>query len=184
VNLLELDRRACELNIGLIKDLTRVELAMATPCAEWNVQELVQHQVDSTAGFTAGARGLPTDVTGTPVGNDPLGVYTAAVQEAWNAFDTAGMLDAEWEFPGFGRQSGRTLVAAHFVDNLVHAWDLAKALGQDLTFEADMAEAAVRITRAYPTGIAAFAPPVPVDEGAPTTDRLVARLGRSPKWPA
>ena len=184
MDLLDLDRRACELTIGLIKDLSPTELAMATPCAEWNVRELVQHQIDSTAGFTAGARGLPTDVTGPPAGNDPLGVYTAAVQEAWNAFDTAGMLDAEWEFPGFGRQSGRALVAAHFVDNLVHAWDLAKALGQEFTFETDLAQAAIRITRNYPTGIAAFAPPVPVAEEAPTTDRLVARLGRSPKWPA
>jgi len=184
MNLLELDRRACELNVDLIDGLTGAELDLATPCVEWTVRDLLQHQVDSTVGFTAGARGLPTDVAGKPVGDDPLGTYQAAVREAWVAFDTAGMLDGEWEFPGYGRQSGRTLVAAHFVDNLVHAWDLARALGRECTFEEDLAEAALRITLNYPSGISAFAPPLPVTDDAPITDRLVARLGRSPRWPA
>ncbi|MEO6090298.1 MAG: TIGR03086 family metal-binding protein [Umezawaea sp.] len=184
MDLLELDRRACELNVSLIDGLSAAELDMATPCVEWTVLGLLQHQVDSTAGFTAGARGLPTDVVGEPVGDDPLGVYQAAVQEAWVAFDRAGMLDGEWEFPGFGRQSGRVLVAAHFVDNLVHAWDLGRAVGQEYVFEEDMASAALRIVRNYPAGIAAFAPPVSVGEDASVTDRLVARLGRSPRWPA
>jgi uncharacterized protein (TIGR03086 family) len=184
VDLLELDRRACELNVSLIDGLSAAELDMATPCVEWTVRELLQHQVDSTAGFTAGVRGLPTDVVGDPIGDDPLGVYQAAVREALAAFGRAGVLDGEWEFPGFGKQSGRTLVAAHFVDNLVHAWDLARALGREYAFPDDMANAAVRITRNYPPGIAAFAPPVPVDDDASVTDRLVARLGRSPRWPA
>ena len=184
LDLLKLDRRACELNFDLIEGLSAAELDMATPCVEWTVGELIQHQVDSTVAFTAGARGGPWDVTGPPVGADPLGVYRAAVSEAWTAFDTAGMLDAEWDFPGFGRQSGRALVAAHFVDNLVHAWDLARALGQGCAFEEDLADAASRIIRQYPSGIASFAPPVAVPETASATDRLVARLGRSPRWPA
>ena len=182
MDLLDLDRRACELNIKLLKEMTQADLSMATPCAEWNVRELVQHQVDTTANFTSEVRG--TTITGAPVVNDPLGVYTAAVQEAWNAFDTAGMLDAEWNFPGFGKQSGQTIVAAHYLDNLIHAWDLAKAVGQHLTFTDDMATAATRIASHYPEGISAFAPPVPAGENATTTDRLVASLGRSPKWPA
>ena len=184
LDLVELDRRACELNVSLIEGMSAAELDMATPCVEWTVRELIQHQVDSTVAFTAGARGAPLDVTGSPVGSDPLEVYQAAVSEAWAAFDTAGMLDAEWDFPGFGRQSGRVLVAAHFVDNLVHAWDLGRALGQGYVFEDDVADAALRITRHYPPGIASFAPPVPVPETASTTDRLVGRLGRSPRWPA
>lgn len=184
LNLLELDRRACELNVDLIGGLGEADLDLATPCAGWTVLDLLQHQVDTTVAFTAGARGVATDVTGEPVGDDPLGAYQAAVREAWAAFDTAGMLDAEWEFPGYGRQSGRVLVAAHFVDNLVHAWDLARGLGREYALEDDLAEAALRITRNYPPGIAAFAPPVPVGEDAAVTDRLVAQLGRSPRWPA
>ena len=74
MDLLDLDRRACELNIKLLKEMSRSDLSMATPCAEWNVRELVQHQVDTTATFTSEVRG--TTITGAPVGNDPLGVYT------------------------------------------------------------------------------------------------------------
>ncbi len=184
MDLLDLDRRACELNVELIGGLEAEELRMATPCAEWTVRELVQHQVDSTLSFTAGARGLPVDGLTRDLGADPLGVYRTAVEEAWVAFDSAGMLDREVEFPGFGQQSGRTLVAAHFVDNLVHAWDLARALGRECSFEAGMGEAALRIAERYPTGISAFAPPVAVGAGASVTDRLVGRLGRSPRWPA
>jgi uncharacterized protein (TIGR03086 family) len=184
LDLVELDRRACELNFSLIDGVSAAELDMATPCVGWTVRELIQHQVDSTTAFTAGARGMPLDVTGAPVGSDPLGVYRAAVSEAWAAFDRAGMLDAEWEFPGFGRQGGRTLVAAHFVDNLVHAWDTGRALGREVVFEEDLASAALRIVARYPEGIASFAPPVAVPGTASATDRLVGRLGRSPRWPA
>ncbi|HEX6343424.1 TIGR03086 family metal-binding protein [Umezawaea sp.] len=184
LDLVELDRRACELNFALIEGVSAAEWSAATPCVEWTVRDLVQHQVDSTAAFTAGARGESVDVVGEPLGADPLGVYQAAVADAWAAFDTAGMLDAEREFPGFGRRSGRTLVAAHFVDNLVHAWDLARALGREYEFEDDLASAALRITARYPAGIASFAPPVPVPGSASATDRLVGRLGRSPRWPA
>jgi uncharacterized protein (TIGR03086 family) len=184
MHLLELDRRACELNLELIEGLTAEKLNMATPCVEWTVRELLQHQVDSTLSFTAGARGLPTDGLAQPLGDDPLGTYKSAVEEAWAAFDTAGLLDREVEFPGYGTQSGRTLVAAHFVDNLVHAWDLARALGRDYSLDREMADAALRVAQHYPTGIAAFAPPVAVADDAPITDRLVARLGRSPRWPA
>jgi len=184
LDLVELDRRACELNFSLMEGLSAAELDMATPCVEWTVRDLVQHQVDSTVALTAGARGAPWDVTGPEVRSDPLGVYQAAVSEAWAAFDTAGMLDAEWDFPGFGRQTGRVLVAAHFVDTLVHAWDLGRALGVECVFEDDLADAALRITRRYPAGIASFAPPVAVAPDASVTDRLVGTLGRSPRWPA
>ncbi|MCS7483422.1 TIGR03086 family metal-binding protein [Umezawaea endophytica] len=184
LDLVELDRRACELNFSLIDGLGEAELDLATPCVEWTVRELIQHQVESTTAFTAGTGGASWDVARVPLGADPLGVYQAAVSEAWATFDRAGMLEGEWEFPGFGRQSGRTLVAAHFVDNLIHAWDLARALGQEYEFEEDLADAALRITRRYPPGIASFAPPVDVPDTASTTDRLVGRLGRSPRWPA
>ncbi|WNV91656.1 TIGR03086 family metal-binding protein [Umezawaea sp. Da 62-37] len=183
LDLLGMDRRACELNVELIEGLTEEELNMATPCVEWTVRELIQHQVDSTLSFTAGARGMAAGEV-RPLGGDPLGVYRSTVEEAWSTFDSPGLLDREVEFPGYGPQKGRVLVAAHFVDNLVHAWDLARALGREYEVEANLAEAALRIAEKYPTGIAAFAPPVEVGSDASVTDRLVGQLGRSPRWPA
>ncbi|PRY46134.1 TIGR03086 family metal-binding protein [Umezawaea tangerina] len=182
-DLLEMDRRACALNVELIEGLTEAELDMATPCTEWTVRGLVQHQVDSTLSFTAGARGVPLGES-RPLGDDPLGVYRATMELAWGVFGSPGLMDRDVEFPGYGPQKGRVLVAAHFVDNLVHAWDLARSLGREYELEADLAEAALRIVARYPHGISAFAPPVEVDAGASVTDRLVGRLGRSPRWPA
>jgi uncharacterized protein (TIGR03086 family) len=76
------------------------------------------------------------------------------------------------------------------VDNLVHAWDLCRAIGIDSTLDPEFATAAYRMARHYPTTPdvrgpgAAFAMPVDVPQDAPITDRLVGLLGRSPDWAA
>jgi uncharacterized protein (TIGR03086 family) len=189
VDLLKLNRQALDLNIELITGLTAEQLNMATPCAGWTVHDLLQHQVDQTLAFAAGARGLPTDVA-MPMDGDPLGAYKTVTAQATEAFNADGLLGREIEFPGYGVQRGSTVVAAHFVDNLVHAWDLAKALGLDATLDAEAAAAALKISQRYPSDPtvrgpdSAFGQPVPAPEDAPITDRLVAFLGRSPNWPA
>lgn len=189
MDLLKLDRQALDLNIDLIAGLTAEQLNMATPCAGWTVHDLLQHQVDSTLAFAAMARVQPSGVSH-PIGDDPLGAYRAAAEQTTEAFHANGLLAREIEFTGYGIQRGSTVVAAHFIDNLVHAWDLAKAIGIDSALDTEAAEAAYRIARKYPNDPnvrgpdAAFGRPVPVPDTAPITDRLVALLGRSPSWPA
>ncbi|NUT53966.1 MAG: TIGR03086 family protein, partial [Saccharothrix sp.] len=91
---------------------------------------------------------------------------------------------------GYGPRRGRDLIAAHFVDGLVHSWDLCRAIGVDSTLDDELATAAHRMALRYPTTPdvrgpgAAFALPLDVPEDAPITDRLVGLLGRSPSWPA
>jgi uncharacterized protein (TIGR03086 family) len=72
---------------------------------------------------------------------------------------------------------------------LVHAWDLAVAIGVDPAWHDDDADAAVAILRAgiptTPRGAEMpFDPVVEVSAGARPVERLVAWVGRDPaRWP-
>ncbi|MFI9008879.1 TIGR03086 family metal-binding protein [Actinosynnema sp. NPDC053489] len=187
MDLLELNRAALDLNVKLMTDVREEHLDLATPCAGWTVYELLRHQVEMTLAFTAAVN--RADVA-EPASDDLATAYRVAADAATEAFRADGVLERETEFPGFGRRPGRHVVAAHFVDNLTHAWDLCRAIGVDSTLDADLAGAAHRMALRYPTTPdvrgpgAAFAMPVAVPEDAPITDRLVGLLGRSPHWSA
>ncbi|WP_158852795.1 TIGR03086 family metal-binding protein [Saccharothrix deserti] len=187
MDLLDLNRSSLDLNLKLMADLEEAHLDMATPCAGWTVYELLRHQVDSTLAFTAFVRGTSPD---DPADDDMVTAYRAATDAVTEAFRADGVLERRVEFASFGTRPGKELVAAHFVDNLVHAWDLCRAIGIDGTLDTELATAAYRMARHYPTTPnvrgpgGSFAMPVDVPEDAPITDRLVGLLGRSPNWPA
>ncbi|MEU4445071.1 TIGR03086 family metal-binding protein [Actinosynnema sp. NPDC050801] len=187
MDLLDLNRSALDLNLKLMAELDEAHLDLATPCAGWTVYELLRHQVEMTLSFTAAIRHADVEA---PADDDMLTAYRAATDAATEAFRAEGVLERDAEFPGYGRRPGRDLVAGHFVDNLVHAWDLSRAIGVDSTLDPELATAAYRMARHYPTTPdvrgpgGAFAMPVPVPEDAPVTDRLVALLGRAPTWSA
>jgi hypothetical protein len=66
----------------------------------------------------------------------------------------------------------------------VHSWDLARATGQPTTgLPEDLAEQELSFSRVQleklPPGRSPFAPPQPVQQGAPAIDRLAGLLGRS-----
>ncbi|MFE9744024.1 TIGR03086 family metal-binding protein [Saccharothrix saharensis] len=187
MDLLDLNRSSLDLNLKLMADLDEAHLDLATPCAGWTVYELLRHQVESTLAFTASIRHEDVEA---PASDDLTVAYRVATDAATEAFREDGALEREAEFPGYGLRRGRELVVGHFVDNLVHAWDLCRALGVDSTLDTELATAAYRMARYFPNTPdvrgpgKAFALPVDVPEDAPITDRLVGLLGRSPRWPA
>jgi uncharacterized protein (TIGR03086 family) len=75
----------------------------------------------------------------------------------------------------------------HFVDYVVHGWDVARALGRGYDLEPDVLAAALPIARSVPDGQrrrqpgAAFAPRVAATSGS-VLDQIVALLGRRPDW--
>ena len=74
------------------------------------------------------------------------------------------------------------------VDYVVHAWDVARALGRPLELPPDVVAAAVPIAFAVPGGdfrtieTAVFGPAIQSTESVDDLDRILAHLGRSPKW--
>ncbi|CCH27580.1 TIGR03086 family metal-binding protein [Actinosynnema sp. NPDC047251] len=185
MDLLDLDRTAIDLNAALVASLEPEHYDLPTPCAGWTVRDVLRHLVDMSIKFDVGARG------GEPrsgISDDLVTSYATASDLVTESFRADGFLDREGQIPGFGTYPGRNLVGAHLVDTVVHSWDVKRALGLDGTLDDGLALVAYKVALRYPSTPnvrgpgAAFALPVGVTEDAPTTDKLVALLGRSPDW--
>jgi uncharacterized protein (TIGR03086 family) len=136
-------------------------------------------RADSGAGRAEGATG------------DPVGEYTAAAERVLRAFAADGVLSREFALPEIDPKAtfpGGLAISFHFVDYVVHGWDVARALGVGYELDDEVLDVALAIAQAVPDDEtrrrpgAAFAPAVPVDAGAVKLDRVVARLGRRPDW--
>ncbi len=108
------------------------------------------------------------------------------------AFGADGVLDREFVLPEISpllRFSGAEAIGFHFVDYVVHGWDVARSLGHDFGLAPDLLAAALPVARAVPDGelrqqgLVPFAPGIPVTGDASLLDQIVALLGRRPDWP-
>ncbi len=81
-------------------------------------------------------------------------------------------------------------ISFHFIDYVVHGWDVARALGLAYAPDPDLVRAALPVAAAVPEGErrlrpgAAFRPGLAVPADADPMDRILAMLGRSPRWPS
>src|ERR1700722_7400725 len=167
-------------------------VGLAAEAARAGVQ--VGHMTAQHNGCAAAAAGDGADLvhwqTGAPVA-DPVGEYAAAAEGVIAAFAVAGVLAGEFVLPEISprlRFPAAEAIGFHFVDYVVHGWDVARALGRDYELERDVLAAALPIAQAVPDGErrrrpgAAFAPRVAVSSGGPL-GQIVALLGRRPDWP-
>jgi uncharacterized protein (TIGR03086 family) len=189
----ELDARAVRWSIALVEQASPADLGRATPCGPWTLAELLAHMTVQHDGFARAATGVVTDVEQwqPPVLTDPVGDYVAAANGAIAAFADDAVLDRRWSLPELSTEiafAGRRAISFHFIDGVVHSWDVAKALQVAFHPEPDVLEAALAVAEAVPDGAsrvapgAAFAPSVAAPDGASTLDRIVALLGRDPAW--
>jgi uncharacterized protein (TIGR03086 family) len=157
-----------------------------TPCSDWTVRGLVNHLVveDFWAADLLGGRTLAdvgTSLDGDQLGAVPLQRWAEASQRALAAASAEGAMDRPVEL-SFGVVPGSEYAMQLFADHLVHAWDLATAIGSDLRLDGDLVEAClewfVDVEDTY-RAAGAIGPriPVPPDAGRQTT--LLAALGRT-----
>ncbi len=83
-----------------------------------------------------------------------------------------------------GEMHGAGLGGFVGLDLIVHGWDLARATGQQASFDADLATHflgfAEQAVGSDTRDGGLIGPVVAVDSGAPVMDRLVGYLGRTP----
>ncbi len=187
-----LDAQAVRESVRLVARATAADLARPTPCADWTLHGLLRHMTAQHYGFAAAAAG-DGDLARwrlRPLGDDPVGAYRAAAGCVLAAFAADGVLDREFPLPEFTRGlmfPGPQAVSFHFVDYVVHSWDVARTLGVPVRFDPALLDVALTVARAVPGGDArlapgaAFAPEVACPGGSPL-DQVVAVLGRSPGW--
>jgi uncharacterized protein (TIGR03086 family) len=163
-----------------------------TPCAGWTLQDLLAHMVAQHYGFAAASTG-DGDLACwrlRPLDDNPVAAYRAAADHVLAAFAADGVLDREFPLPELRRGMmfpARQAISFHFIDYVVHSWDVAKTLDLEVRFEPALLDVALTVAKAVPDGAArlksgaAFAPKVAWSGGSPL-DQIVAILGRSPAW--
>ena len=191
----EFDRRALKTTESIVNRVDARWLGRPTPCTEWTLGQLLAHMVGQNHGFAAVARGETSDLgvwADRPVGADPAGTFSASAADVTEAFAADGMLDRELWLPEIRRGGlfpARLAVGFHFLDYVVHGWDVAVSIGVRAEFDADLLEAVLPLAEQVPGGGsrrregAPFGPELDGAEGGSTLDRILIMLGRSPDWP-
>jgi uncharacterized protein (TIGR03086 family) len=165
--------------------------AAPTPCTDWDVRGLVNHIVNEdrwTVPLFAGAtiEEVGSGLDGDLLGTDPVGSVESAVAGAAAAVGEPGALDRTVHL-SFGETPAAEYAYQLLADHLVHAWDLAAAIGVDRDLDPEVVSAcaawfADREDLYRQAG--AIGPRVAVPDDADEQDRLIAAFGRDPYWKA
>lgn len=188
--LLDRDRHAVIATMELAAQLTPADLARATPCDGWTVYDLIAHMTGQQIGFAAAARGAGEDMSVWAPSGRP---YAEVCADVIAAFAAPGIKLRGFALPEI--RSGGTFpapiaISFHLVDNVVHAWDLAVAIGTTVELDQDVLAAAARVAEQVPDGPdrmrpeAAFGPALCADPAGDSggLDRILRLLGRDPAW--
>ena len=160
-----------------------------TPCADWSVRDLVNHLVYEQlwaphllAGATLDEVGDRFD--GDVLGDDPIDAWERSAADARAAWTAPGALTHTVHVssgPIDATEYGWQMT----IDLAVHGWDLATAIGMANPIGTRLAARLLDFLRPQIDswqGLGIFDPPVaaPRNAGAPT--RLIALVGRNPRW--
>jgi uncharacterized protein (TIGR03086 family) len=171
----------------LVRKIPDEALGRPTPCEAYSVGDLLHHVHGSVLAFTAAAIKEPLD--GGPAGDAsllPSDWRTAIPRDldelvaawrdpaAWEGMTAAGGVDLPGEVAG--------VVA---LDELVlHAWDLARALGLPADHDGPELPAVQAMVEQFAAmgSEGLFGPAVPVPDDAPLLHRILGTAGRDPRW--
>lgn len=155
---------------------------MSTPCAEWTVHDLIGHMCGGAHAIAGGLQGqAPPEGEVDHLSQGPVNGWNDA-KAALIAAATPEALEAMHQMP-FGEVPGEMALSVITADHLTHGWDLARATGQPIAIDDDLAEWALQTWQAVVPAEGrqgGFDDVVPVSESASAVDRLVGYTGRQP----
>ena len=186
-----LHARAQELVDAALTGLAVADLARATPCAQWNLGDLLGHMLGQNRALAAAVAGGGSDLAARrPVipGPDPATELARTERELVAAFADHGMGGVVWmpELSPSAPIPARIALLAHLIDTVVHGWDVAASRSRSYAVPADLLAVATSVAQRIPDGAgrgpgAAFGPARSTD-GTDALGDLLARLGRDPHW--
>ncbi len=172
---------------GALAGLRDAEGSRPTPCAGWDVADLLAHMVDSLEVVTELALGRVARAGPPPASCRPevladhLRVLGCAVLDGW----TVRADDARAVLVGEERLDATLAAEVGALEVAVHGWDLAAARHLPLPVPTLLAAALVPVAVAHvPVAerSARFAPALAPAARDPAS-LLLAHLGRDPRWP-
>lgn len=184
----EMHDRAIEIANKVMGSVKPGQMSDSTPCTEFTVRDLINHLIGGNHMFAqvaTGAKAEPAAGGKMPdlAGDNPAKSFAESAKTVVQAWRQPGVLDQIAHLP-FGDMPGQMALGIHFMEVLVHSWDLAKATGQDQKLPAELAEAALGMAQGIGSEMRGpggpFGPVVQVPDSAPIHEKLVAQLGRKP----
>jgi uncharacterized protein (TIGR03086 family) len=166
----------------VIRGVKPNQLAQPTPCSYWTVQGLMAHMATGPSQLSAFLESGTPPTPGTLAKESSLQAFDAATAKALTAAKAPGALARQCKTPG-GEMTGAQFIMVVASDLCIHAWDLAKATGQDAKLDPKLAEVSYAVFSPF-AQIArqegAFGPEVKVPASASTQDKLLGMTGRKP----
>lgn len=185
MDIVDLHNRALEefgVRVAAVEDK---QWAAPTPCTDWDVRALVNHVTGEALWLPPLMEGATIEEVGDRfdgdvLGEDPHARWRSAAAAAAAAVADDGAMERTVHL-SFGDFPGRFYAEQLFADYLVHAWDLARAVGADEQLDAELVGACALwfdgMEHLYRDG-GAVGPPVDVPGDADEQTRLLARFGR------
>jgi uncharacterized protein (TIGR03086 family) len=155
-----------------------------TPCADWDVRELVRHLVSENLWSSTLMRGgtiaeVGDRFEGDVLGGDPKGAWTEAVRDALGALEEVD-LDSPVDLSR-GPTPARQYSFELFMDHLIHGWDLSRAIGADEHLDEDMVRVLYETVKPFEDGLkrsGVYGPKVEAPDSADLQTKLLAVTGR------
>ncbi|GAA1245488.1 TIGR03086 family metal-binding protein [Kitasatospora nipponensis] len=176
------------------------QLELPTPCAGWTLRRLLEHVVGQQYGFAAAARGSGARPEvwadhrfeqGPGAALAALAGFADSARELVVSFADAADQGRPFALPEISTEQdfpAERAIAFHLLDTLVHAWDVAAAVGVPLECPQPLAALLLRVAEQVPGGAQdrgpgrAFGPGLAGRPDQPPFDRALALLGRVPHW--
>ena len=169
-----------------IRGVRADQMSNATPCTEWNVQALLNHNINVAGTFrrllTAGPQVDALELSGPLPPEGALAAFEAGAARVLEAAKSPGKMEEELDTP-FGRMPAGQLLMFPFMDLLLHRWDLSKGTGQASAMDSALAEVCFKIFEPMADGLrprGIFGPAVTVPISGSTQDKLLGLTGRNP----
>lgn len=156
---------------------------MPTPCSKWTVHDLIGHMCGGGHMIAGALEGqAPPSETPDFLADGPVAGWDETTAHLVAAA-TPERLAATHQMP-FGEVPGEVALAIITADHLTHGWDLARATGQELQVDDELADWALQTWRKIVPAEGregdAFGDVVPTPDDAPMLDRLAGYTGRTP----
>ena len=189
LNPIELYEGAIQQMLPILSGVKPEQLSASTPCSEWNVQGLINHNLKVAQFFYEVIAETGTaDPSIMGAVNDPLpteggrAAFEAGTAKVLAAVKAPGVLEKVFETP-FGPMPGGHFLMLPIGDIVLHKWDLSKATGQSTALDSGLAEACFgALSQGIEMGRQAgfFGPEVTVPISATIQDKLLGLSGRKP----
>ncbi|MFD9466266.1 TIGR03086 family metal-binding protein [Streptomyces sp. NPDC060027] len=178
----ELLERSLAYALGSVAEVPREGLGWPTPCAEWDLGELLRHLDDSVDALHEGVADGRVGPRPGPSAADPVCAFrerARALLGAWAAVSAAPPTAAV----GDRSMDSGLLAAVGALEIAVHGWDVSRACGRARPIPSGLAVELLPVAHAVVADAdrgVRFADPVGVPVQGRPGDVLLAFLGRRP----